>query len=106
MSSKDNTDISAVVLDYSNMDAIGMRVIDTKDGDYSAGFIINDPASKGKLGDGQGRILLENANGDAHLVLNDGNGKPRINISVDKDGNASFHILDKDGKVTRDLLKK
>ncbi|WP_417354385.1 hypothetical protein [Flavobacterium sp.] len=105
LSSKDNTDISALVFDYSNMDALGMRVIDTKDGDYNAGFIINDPSPKGTLGRGNSRILLENSNGDAQLVLHDAEGSPRLKISVDEDGNASFNLLDKNGKVTKDVLK-
>ncbi len=105
LSGKDNTDISALVFDYSNMDAIGMRVIDTKDGDYNAGFIINDPSPKGTVGRGNSRILLENSNGDAQLVLHDADGKPRLNISVDSLGNAKFNVLDKNGKVTKSLLK-
>lgn len=105
LSGKDSTDISALVLDYSNMDAIAMRVIDTEGGDYNAGFLINDPSPKGTLGRGNGRIALENANGDAQLVLKDSKGNPRLNISVDSLGNAKFNILDKNGKVTKNLLK-
>ena len=105
LSQKDKTEISALVLDYSNMDALGMRVIDTEDGEYNAGFIINDPATKGKIGDGQSRILLENANGDARLILNDAKGSPRVSLSVDSAGKASFTVLDENGKVTKDLLK-
>ena len=105
LSGKDKTDIGALVLDYSNMDAVGMRVIDTEDGDYNAGFIVNDPSPKGTIGRGNGRILLENANGEARLVLNDANGNAVINISVDKNGQPSFNVLDKNGKVTQSLLK-
>lgn len=105
LSGKDNTDIGALVLDYSNMDAIAMRVIDTEGGDYNAGFIINDPSPKGTLGRGNGRIALENDNGSAQLILNDANGKPRLKIAVDDNGNASFNLLDKDGNITKDVLK-
>ena len=106
LSGKDSTDIGALVLDYSNMDAIAMRVIDTEGGDYNAGFLINDPSPEGTLGRGNGRISLENANGEARLVLNDTEGNPVINISVNKEGQPSFNVMDKNGKVTQSLLKK
>src|SRR5436190_15930873 len=45
----------------------------------------------------------KNADGDARLVLSDGDGKPRLALSVAKSGAAKIEFLDANGKVVRTL---
>jgi hypothetical protein len=103
---------SGVILDYGKNDGIGIGKEESDDGQsYSAKLFIADrlPPNVGidalKAGVATGRyeandrIVVANTNGNATVTLSDPKGKPRIVLGVDAAGEASFKILDKDGRV-------
>lgn len=106
LSQNDEVGLSAIVLDYNSMDAIGLMVQEDHEpeGEYLAGLMINDRASPGKVGDGKNRVRLENANGVARLVFKDSDGTDRLILGVDNLGEAFFDLLDEDGEKTRSLI--
>lgn len=48
----------------------------------------------------------KNYNEEVGVFIKDENGKDRINIYIDKNNNPQFKILDKEGKVIKDLTQK
>lgn len=103
-----------------------------KNGNYFAGLIINDQnmplsdylarmgeinklpnpeerykASMEFLGSGEAtvsRLIIGKSEDKSTVIqMNDGKGKPRINISVQKDGNPKLEFLDEKGKVIYSL---
>jgi len=57
----------------------------------------------GVLESRQRAFVGKNADGDARLVLSDGDGKPRLALSVAKNGVAKIEFLDANGKIVRTL---
>ena len=108
MSETDETGLRAMVLDYNNTDAIGLVVREDHDktGDYSAGLMINDRGDPEKPGDGKNRIILENSNGVARLVIKDGNGKSRISLGVDAEGELFFDLFDSNEEKIKSLVQE
>ncbi|WP_437335999.1 hypothetical protein [Sorangium sp. So ce394] len=98
--------VGALALDYPNYDAMGLVTRISPDGaDALAGFLINsrppqdlDVIAAGKVA--QRRIAIENHNEDAQIVLSDPQGRERIILGVDRDGQARIQMLDAQGKVT------
>ncbi|WP_437735018.1 hypothetical protein [Sorangium sp. So ce1335] len=98
--------LGALALDYPNYDAMGLVTRISPDGaDALAGFLINsrtpqdlDVIAAGKVV--QRRIAIENHNEDARIVLSDPQGRERIRLGVDRDGQARIQMLDAEGKVT------
>ncbi|MBC9932944.1 hypothetical protein [Chitinophaga qingshengii] len=97
--------IRALAFDYSNADALGMIVKDGKTSNtYTAGLLINDKDTSGKPGMNISRIALTTEDGNAGLVINGPDEKPRIKILVDKQGNPVINVLDEKGKVVKSLV--
>jgi len=95
---------TAIIFDYSNTEAIGFVVNETKDGKYGAGLAIQDrnPLDSDimKVGtEGTNRISLENDNKNAEISLSDTKGNIRIRLLVDSTDAASIQLLDEKGKV-------
>ncbi len=97
--------ISLIAFDWAMAEAIGFNRWESDDGKkHSASFLILDPpppgvkieeaASKQKT-----RVIIEDDNKDARIILSDAEGKERIKLLVDRKGEASIQILDKSGKV-------
>lgn len=97
--------VSAIVLDYPNMDAVAMFRRMAHDGSLmSAGLQINHaPAADAPLAEAikaPRRIAIQNENNDAEILLADASGRDRIRLRVDKEGEARIEVLDAEGKVT------
>ena len=88
---------------YQPTDGIRMWKQERDDGTrWRTGFDIFDRRPyTGRVESTQGvqRIALADENQDAHLVISDAQGRPRIRIGVDKAGDPSIEMLDPDGKV-------
>jgi hypothetical protein len=98
--------VSALAFDYPNYDAIGMLTRVSPDGKSAvAGLHINsrppkdlDVVEASKVV--QRRIAIHNENEDAEILLADPQGRDRIRLRVDHNGQASIEVLDAEGKVT------
>jgi hypothetical protein len=100
-------DVANLTFDYTYQATDGIRIIKQESPDGSrwrAGFDIFDrrPYKPGPVESSQGveRIALTDENQNAHLVISDTDGHPRIRIGVDKTGKPSIEMLGTDGKVT------
>ena len=100
-------DVANLTFDYTYQMTDGIRVIKQESADgtrWKGGFEIFDrrPYRPGPADSSQGiqRIALTDENQNAHLVISDVDGHPRIRIGVDKLGKPSIEILGSDGKVT------
>ncbi len=97
--------LSVMAFDYALAEAIGFNRFEGTDGkNYSAGFSILDPPPPGtKVEEAaskqQTRVTIQNENKDAQISLADAEGRRRIRLLVDRNGDASIQILDKNGKV-------
>jgi hypothetical protein len=103
LNSTDAGEQNALILNYTNSEAIGFGKFESKEGSYSAGVSVldriplkSDTKKTGKTG--IERIIISNNNGNAELSISDPQGKPRIRLSVDARGAANIHILDQKGK--------
>ena len=92
------------ILDYANNDAIGFGVQESPGGRYSAGLSISsrppldaDPMKAASLA--RQRIAIRESEGLAQVVLFDPEGRQRMLLAVDRNGDPSLRILDVDGKV-------
>ena len=98
--------VSALAFDYPNYDAMGMVTRVGPDGkDALAGLQINSrpPANLDVIGASkvvQRRIAIHNNNEDAEILLADPQGRDRIRLRVDHDGQARIEVLDENGKIT------
>lgn len=95
---------TAIIFDYSNTEAIGFSVYETKDGKYGAGLAIQDrnPLDSDVMKVGTGgtnRIFLGNDNKNAEISLSDTKGNKRIRLLVDSTDTATIQFLDEKGKV-------
>lgn len=105
LSHNPKNNLYALALDYNNADAIGLLTQQENDSDfYRSGLIINDKDLSGKLGSNTNRINLMTSNGNASLIINGPDEKPRIIISVDSIGNPVFRMLSNQGKVIREFI--
>jgi hypothetical protein len=103
LNTTDRGERNALILNYTNSEAIGFGRFEAKNGSYSAGLSVLDRiplrADTKKTGTtGIERIIISNNNGNAELVISDPQGNPRIRLSVDARGAANIHILDQKGK--------
>lgn len=98
--------VSALAFDYPNYDAMGMVTRVSPDGkDALAGLQINSrpPANLDVIEASkvvQRRIAIHNNNEDAEILLADPQGRDRIRLRVDHDGQARIEVLDENGKIT------
>ncbi|MGY0505403.1 hypothetical protein [Luteimonas sp. e5] len=98
--------IAALAFDYSNYDAMGMITRVSPDGqDAVAGIHINSrpPAELDVIAASkvvERRIAIQNKNEDAEILLADSQGRDRIRLRVDHDGDARIEVLDEKGNVT------
>jgi hypothetical protein len=95
---------TAIIFDYSNTEAIGFSIYETKDGKFGAGLAIQDrnPLDSDimKVGtQGTNRISLHNDNKNAEISLSDAKGNKRIRLLVDSTDAAKIQLLDAKGKV-------
>jgi hypothetical protein len=100
-------EVANLTFDYTFQPTDGIRMIKQESPDgtrWKAGFDIFDrrPYRLGDADSTQGiqRIALTDENQNAHLVISDVDGHPRIRIGVDKTGKPSIEMLGSDGKVT------
>lgn len=92
------TGVRAIAFDYANADAIGLLTQEDLNGDnFRAGILINDKDLSGKPGSNISRMKLTTENGNAGLIINGPNEKPKISIVVDSLGNPSIQVFDKNG---------
>ncbi|HEX3913265.1 MAG TPA: hypothetical protein VHW71_07150 [Steroidobacteraceae bacterium] len=98
--------VANLTFDYTYQLTDGIRMIKQESSDgtrWKAGFDIYDRRAyqPGHSDSSQGiqRISLTDENQDAHLVISDTEGHPRIRIGVDKTGTPSIEMLGKDGKI-------
>jgi hypothetical protein len=94
----------------------GLTIADRPEASLAAAVELNDARTDaelasvrqrlmdaGVLGSRQRAFVGKNADGDARLVLSDGEGRPRLALSVTKSGAAKIEFLDAAGKVQRTL---
>ena len=98
--------VADLIFDYTHQPTDGIRMFKQESSDgtrWKTGFDIFDRRTyqPGPIDSTQGiqRIALTDENQNAHLVISDTDGHPRIRIGVDKTGNPSIEMLGKDGKV-------
>ena len=102
MSTLDSTGLRAIVFDYANADGIGLFAQEDLNGnDFKAGIMIMDKDLSGKPGSNISRLKLTTENGNAGLIINGPDEKPRISILVDSIGTPSIQVFDKNGKVNK-----
>lgn len=101
----------AFIFDYTHQltDGVGMIMRESQDGEvWKSGFFISDrrPFEEGKIASSQGveRIWLSNETRDAALTIADPEGRPRIRIGVDADGEPSMQVLDETGTPVFDAI--
>ena len=98
--------VSALAFDYPNYDAVGLLTRLSADGKNGiAGLQINsrpppelDVVAASKVV--RRRISIHNENENAEILLSDPQGRDRIRLRVDAEGDALIEILDADGRVT------
>lgn len=97
--------VSALAFDNPNMDAIGLMTRIGADGEpISSGLQINQAVpSRVKVLDAarqaKRRIAIQNAGNDAEILMADAEGRDRIVMRVDRNGQARIEVLDAEGKV-------
>ncbi len=102
MSTLDSIGLRAISFDYANADAIGLFAQEDLNGNnYKAGIMIMDKDLSGKPGSNISRLKLTTENGNAGLIINGPDEKPRISIVVDSIGNPLIQLFDENGKVTK-----
>lgn len=77
---------------------VGLRHLESEDGSYFAGMQVWDrPSGVQRVSVGRGRDRV------AAVMLSDANGKTRIRISVDDNGNPKMDFMDAAGRITYTL---
>jgi hypothetical protein len=106
LSEPDGGRLSALAFDYPNFDAVGLITRVASDGkDATAGLVINSraPAEMPAASVArfvQQRVVVQNHNETAEVVLSDPAGRARLRLSVDRQGTPRMEMLDDAGKVT------
>jgi len=101
--------VSALAFDYPNYDAMGFASVLSPDGKTATtGVSINSrPPSHLSLPEAaqvvQQRLLLQNRDENAELILKDPTGADRIRLRVDNQGVAGMEFLDAQGGVVARL---
>lgn len=104
LSKNPQTSTYALAFDYDNADAIGLLAQQNNNTNtYKTGIVINDKDFSGKIGGNTNRINLITENGNSSLVINGPDEKPRIIISVDSIGNPLFKVMNKEGKIIKQV---
>lgn len=94
----DNIGGGAICFDYTTAEALCLTK--TKDSVYIT--MLDPPAGSAKVGEpGAARIVLSQEKGNASIVLGDRDGKDRIVLCVNKEGQTELKILDPDGRPVR-----
>jgi hypothetical protein len=97
--------VSLMAFDWTMGEAIGLSRWESNNGkEYSASFGIIDPPPPGvkileAASKQQDRVVIEDVNKNARIILSDAEGKERIKLLVDRKGEAAIQILDRSGKV-------
>jgi len=94
----------------------GLTIADRPEASITAAAALNDAKTEGEraavrkrlvdagiLESRQRAFVGKNAEGDARVVLSDGDGKPRLALSVGRNGDAKIEFLDAAGKAVRTL---
>ncbi|WP_048510579.1 hypothetical protein [Chryseobacterium sp. FH2] len=107
LSQTNEAGLHALAFDYANADAIGFLSQDDRNNgkNFRAGILINDKDLSGKPGSNISRMKLTTENGNAGLIINGPDEKPRISIVVDSLGNPAIKVWDSKGKARNALLK-
>lgn len=97
--------MGALVFDYAKSDAIGLIARMTPDGNAIAGLQINSrPDPELGLIDAhkaaKRRVAVHNENENAEILLADAEGRTRIRLRVEENGNAVIEVLDESGNPT------
>jgi hypothetical protein len=102
--------VRMITFDFTHQitDAVSVGTYESGDGEvWKGGLAVYDrrPYVPGPIESSQGveRVFLGTQNQDAGLVIHDPQGRERIRIGVDADGEARFEILDRDGAVVYSL---
>lgn len=102
LSTLDSIGMRSISFDYANADAIGLLTQEDQNGNhFKAGILIMDKDLSGKPGSNISRMKLTTENGNAGLVINGPDEKPRISIMVDSLGIPSIAIFDENGNVIK-----
>jgi len=104
LSKNPETSTYALAFDYDNADAIGLLTQQNNNKKtYKSGIVINDKDLSGKIGGNTNRINLMTENGNSSLIINGPDEKPRIIISVDSIGTPLFKVMNKEGKIIKEI---
>lgn len=104
LSQNEQGKLSALLFDYEKSEATGFYRRIGADGKGYAAFFISDSAPpeasiKEALSVDRNRIKLQNPDQNAEILLADGMGRTRIQLRVEKGGEAKIEILDTQGKL-------
>ncbi len=96
--------ISLMAFDSATAEALDLGIVTDNGDKYTAALRILDPSPPGtKLEEAQSkqqtRITIQNKDKDASITLADANGKDRIKLGVNANGEAKIQIVDEEGKV-------
>lgn len=102
----DTTRARMITFDFTHQitDAVNLGTFESEDGEtWKGGLTVYDrrPYVPGPVTSSQGikRIFLGTQDADAGLIIHDAEGRERIRIGVDPDGEAVIEMLDKQGAV-------
>lgn len=102
--------VRMITFDYTHQitDAVRIGTYESADGeDWRGGLTVYDrrPYEAGPIQSSQGveRIFLGTRNENAGLVVHDPEGRERIRIGVDSDGEARFEMLDENGETVHSV---
>lgn len=102
--------VRMITFDYTHQitDAVRMGTYESADGEvWRGGLTVYDrrPYEAGPIQSSQGveRIFLGTKNENAGLVVHDPEGRERIRIGVDSDGDARFEMLDESGETVHSI---
>lgn len=104
LASRNGGEQSVLVFDYTKSEAMAL-IRSQNDKMSRAGLLIVDPAPADAPPGQNGnlRVEIQTVNGNAQIVLNDADGKPRLRMVVPKQGEPAIELLDAAGKVTRKI---
>ncbi len=95
-----------ITFDFTHQitDAVNLGTFESNDGEtWKGGLTVYDrrPYVPGPVTSSQGvkRIFLGTQNADAGLIIHDNEGRERIRLGVNPDGEAAIEILDEQGNV-------
>jgi hypothetical protein len=104
--------VLALAFDNANFDAIGLQNRISPDGkDANAGLVINSRPDGGLTATDAGnaarrRLVVENNNETAQVVLSDPQGRPRLQLRVETTGEPILEMLDEQGKPTYRITQR